>query len=544
MSESEGGPLSGAQLSELRHNLRTPINQILGYAEMLIEDAADAGHPPVVEALRRVHSAARATLGHINQALGNTESLTQSEAAALAASAQPHVDAMLASLDDVRAQSPPDAWREDLGRLSGAARLVQHMLSAPAETPRETEASRATAAPRSQPSGPRLLIVDDNAGNRDVLRRRLERQGYAVDEACDGREALEALASGDFDLVLLDIMMPVMDGFEVLARMRADRRLSVVPVVVISALDDMEGIVRAIESGAEDYLFKPFDPVLLRARIGALLEKRRLRNELTVQERLASMGALAAGIAHEIKNPLNFVVNFAEISADLLREQQEKLGALSGSADPEALRTLSEIASDLQDNIARIREHGARADRIVASMLAHSRGQVGEREPVDMNALAREYVNLAFHGLRARDRSFQAAIESDYDPAMGVVDAIPQDLSRAILNIASNAFYAMRAKTAGTPGYPPTLRVTTRGFPDHVELRIRDNGPGIPKEIQPRIFDPFFTTKPAGEGTGLGLSISYDIVAREHGGDLRVESQEGEFTEFIMTLPRSAEARR
>jgi signal transduction histidine kinase len=341
-------------------------------------------------------------------------------------------------------------------------------------------------------------------------------------------------------MVLLDIMMPVMDGFEVLAHMKKDSRMRSIPVVVISALDEMEGVVRAIQSGAEDYLFKPFDPVLLRARIGALLEKRRLRNELTVQERLASMGALVAGIAHEIKNPLNFVVNFAEISSDLVREQTEKFDALQGTVDPDALRQLTEISADLKENIAKIREHGARADRIVASMLAHSRGQPGERQPTDVNALVREYVNLAFHGFRARDRSFQASIETDFDPAAGTVNAIPQDLSRAFLNIASNAFHAMRKKRESAPGYSPVLRVSTRGSAGGIEVRIRDNGPGVPKEIRDRIFDPFFTTKPAGEGTGLGLSITYEIVVKEHGGELRVESQEGEFTEFILTIPRSA----
>jgi signal transduction histidine kinase len=326
-------------------------------------------------------------------------------------------------------------------------------------------------------------------------------------------------------------MMPVMDGFEVLSRMKQDRRMRTVPVVMISALDEIDSVVRAIEMGAEDYLLKPFDPVLLRARIGALLEKKRLRDELTVQEKMASLGSLTAGIAHEIKNPLNFVLNFAELSEELISELRSGL---------DGRQELTAIAADLEQNIHKIREHGARADSIIRSMLDHSRGQPGERRPTDLNGLVREFVNLAFHGIRAQDNTFQCAIEFEFDEHVGSVPLVPQDLSRVFLNIAGNAFFALRKQSEKkTPGYRPTLRATTRDLGDRVEIRVRDNGSGIPKDFLGRVFDPFFTTKPAGEGTGLGLSISYEIVVNEHRGEIRVDSIEGEFTEFTILIPRS-----
>jgi signal transduction histidine kinase len=280
--------------------------------------------------------------------------------------------------------------------------------------------------------------------------------------------------------------------------------------------------------------------VLLRARIGALLERKRLADELTVQAKLASLGALTAGIAHEIKNPLNFVLNFAEICADLVCEQRAKIEDAAPLLPPTVTGELREIASDLGDNIARIREHGARANGIIASMLAHSRGQAGERRPTDLNALVRDYVNLAFHGMRAQDHAFQCAIEGQYDPAVGTVDVIPQDLSRVFLNVASNGFYAIREKLRrGARGYSPLMIAATKSLEGRVEIRIRDNGTGIPKDLLDRVFDPFFTTKSAGEGTGLGLSISYEIVVSEHRGEMRFESQEGEFTECIIVIPRT-----
>jgi signal transduction histidine kinase len=526
-------PLRHAALSELRHNLRTPINHVLGYTEMLIEDASEARNHAALEALRQIHSTARGALGDVNAALANREAVSRAEIDELCGKIRPRAERIHACVEHLR--DGPAEWQQDLDRIVRAADgMIEYFGGVP-------PAAAAPAAERErQPraEGPRLLVVDDNANNRNVLTRRLERQGYAAEQAANGQEALDRIAAEDFDVVLLDIVMPGMDGLEVLERMRRDRRMRTIPVVVISALDEVETVVRAIQMGAEDYLFKPFDPVLLRARIGALLDRRRLASELAVQAKLASLGALTAGIAHEIKNPLNFVINFADLAQDAAAEQLALLD--SGHAEPQALR---ELAVELQENIAKIREHGSRADGIIAAMLAHSRGQPGERRPTDLNGLVRDYVNLAFHGMRARDNTFQVSIEGSYDPAVGTVDVVPQDLSRVFLNVASNGCFAIREKARRRiSGYQPVLRVTTRSLGDRVEIRIRDNGTGIPKDLRDRIFDPFFTTKAAGEGTGLGLSISYEIVVHEHSGEMRIESQEGEYTEVIIAIPRAAGA--
>jgi len=527
-------------LAELRHNLRTPVNHILGYSEMLIEDAAELGNTAVHDALREVHSSARAALGEINSALSNRERVSSAEIDALCERIRPIVGSIDRCVASAREAADRPDWAADLERIGHAAANLLALFGGPAPAPPAPE-QPPDESPTQQASGPRILVVDDNAANRNVLCRRLERQGYTVEQASNGEIALDRIATEHFDLVLLDILMPLMDGFEVLARVRKDRRMRAVPVIVVSALDEIDSVVRAIEMGAEDYLFKPFDPVLLRARIGALLERKRLVNELTVQAKLASLGALTAGIAHEIKNPLNFVLNFAQLAEETAREQLRKIDD-AGTPSAELLAELRELAEDLTGDIAKIREHGSRADGIIASMLAHSRGQPGERRPTDFNALVRDYINLAFHGMRAQDNTFQAAIEGDYDPAVGMVDVIPQDLSRVFLNMGSNACYAVRQKSRRRiPDYQPEIRVTTRNLGDRVEARIRDNGVGIPDASRDRIFDPFFTTKEVGEGSGLGLSISYEIVVQEHHGTVSVDSRDGEYTEFVITVPRQVE---
>lgn len=527
--------LQHAELAEFRHNLRTPFNHVIGYSEMLIEDASGGRHAAALDALRHVHSAAKASLVDINHTLSNRESVERRELDALSEKIRPRLErigSLIRGLQDSETVTIPFGWREDLDRIAGAATTLLRMLCGEVEAPAVEPAPKpaAASAPASS-SGLRILVVDDSAANRNMLVRRLQRQGYAAEDACGGQEALDRIAAETFDLVLLDLMMPVMDGFEVLARMKQDRRMRTVPVVMISALDEIDSVIRAIEMGAEDYLLKPFDPVLLRARIGALLEKKRLRDELTVQDKMASLGALTAGIAHEIKNPLNFVLNFAELSEEQAAELRARL---DGRDD------LVSLAADLEENIHKIREHGARADSIIGSMLDHSRGQPGERRATDLNGLIREFINLAFHGIRAHDNTFQSAIEFDLDPGVGTLEIIPQDLSRVFLNIASNAFYALRKKAEKkAPGFSPLLRAATHDLGDRIEIRIRDNGCGIPKDFLGRVFDPFFTTKPAGEGTGLGLSISYEIVVHEHRGEIRADSIEGEFTEFTILIPRS-----
>jgi signal transduction histidine kinase/HAMP domain-containing protein len=252
-------------------------------------------------------------------------------------------------------------------------------------------------------------------------------------------------------------------------------------------------------------------------------------------EKMASLGQLTAGIAHEIKNPLNFVNNFAELSRELLDELRETLAPADASAAPEP----NEVMTILDANLAKILEHGRRADGIVTSMLLHSRGGSGDRRNSNLNLLIDEALNLAFHGARAQDQGFNVALERDFDPDLEPIEIVPQDITRVFLNLFGNAFYAItkRRIEGGEAAYAPVVKVTTRGSGDEVEIRVRDNGIGMPAEVRDRAFTPFFTTKPTGEGTGLGLSISYDIIVQQHGGTITVDSREGEFTEFTIRLP-------
>jgi signal transduction histidine kinase len=268
-------------------------------------------------------------------------------------------------------------------------------------------------------------------------------------------------------------------------------------------------------------------------------EIRKAQEQLVVQEKLATLGTLTAGIAHEIKNPLNFVTNFATLSRDLLQELRDGVARLSKQPDAETTADLQEALNLLDDNIAKIGEHGNRADSIVKGMLLHSRGEAGERQPVDINAILDEYVGLAYHGMRGTDSTFNIKIEKQYDSSIGQVEVVRQDVSRVFLNLVNNACYATHEKKKQLgDGYRPVLSVRTKNLGDKIEIRIRDNGPGIPLHIRSRIFHPFFTTKPSGEGTGLGLAISYDIIVQEHGGELRLETEEGQFTEFTILLPK------
>ena len=263
----------------------------------------------------------------------------------------------------------------------------------------------------------------------------------------------------------------------------------------------------------------------------ALTDLRATQAQLIQREKMASLGELTAGIAHEIQNPLNFVNNFSEVSAELVTELKEAQAA--GDAAEVAV-----LADDLEQNLGKISHHGRRAAAIVKGMLEHSRTSTGERAPTDINALADEYLRLAYQGLRAKDKTFNAALETDFAPGLPLVEAAGADLGRVLLNLLGNAFYAVQKRQqTGEAGYQPTVSVSTRQVGNQVQIRVADNGTGIPDEAKAKIFQPFFTTKPTGEGTGLGLSLSHDIIAQGHGGALSVESQPGRGTAFLITLP-------
>jgi signal transduction histidine kinase len=564
------GELTGEALKKLRHDLRTPINHILGYTDMLVEDAAEIGIAAFVEPLRKIRAGGRTLLELIQSSLGegmlavNAEAMTAFESR-FRSRAQTLLISAQELEEDFQTAASEDA-RTDIQRVVAALERLIAMSSGTGESEDAQEPEREPVAlpdgrgSLALESGGRILIAEDNPANRDILRRRLEKEGHHVTETQDGREALEQLERGDFDLLLLDILMPRLDGFETLACIRRNERFHDLPVIMISALDEIQSVVRCIEMGAEDYLPKPIDPVLLRARIGACLEKKRLRDrerqktaelelalhrlketqdQLVVQEKMASLGALTAGVAHEIKNPLNFVTNFAVLSVDMMKEVLELIAPVRAQMAPKDGAYLDDLLSDLTGNLDRIRDHGKRADSIVRGMLAHSRGGSGQREEIDLNVLVAEAVNLAYHGLRAQDPAFNITLESEYDEGIKPVQVVPQDLSRVILNIANNGCYAahQRKQKAGD-GYRPTLRTSTTQTASTVEIRIRDNGTGIPAAVLQKIFNPFFTTKPTGQGTGLGLSLSYQIVVEQLKGTVKVQSKENEFTEFLISLPK------
>ncbi len=265
-----------------------------------------------------------------------------------------------------------------------------------------------------------------------------------------------------------------------------------------------------------------------------LNELKATQNQLIHSEKMASLGELTAGIAHEIQNPLNFVNNFSEINTELIAEMKQEI-------EKGNLAEVKTIANDIAENEQKINHHGKRADAIIKGMLQHSRSSNGQKEPTDINKLADEYLRLAYHGLRAKDKSFNATMKTDFDETIGNINVIPQDIGRVILNLITNAFYAAPLPPEGgfkDPNYKhdPTVWISTKKMGGKILISVRDNGPGIPQKILDKIFQPFFTTKPTGQGTGLGLSLSYDIV-KAHGGELKVETKEGEGTTFIIILP-------
>ncbi|MFZ1951743.1 MAG: GAF domain-containing protein [Pseudolabrys sp.] len=287
---------------------------------------------------------------------------------------------------------------------------------------------------------------------------------------------------------------------------------------------------------------KLFESVEARTReLGSSLDELRTAQDRLVQtEKLASLGQLTAGIAHEIKNPLNFVNNFSSVSVELIDELRQALAA--AKLDNKLQVEIGEIADMLQGNLDKVVQHGKRADSIVKNMLLHSRQGSGEHRPMDINTIVEESLNLAYHGARAEKQGFNITLQRSFDPGAGEVDLFPQEITRVLLNLISNGFYAATKRKTEENGadYEPVLAAVTKDLGDRVEIRIRDNGTGIPPEVKERMFNPFFTTKPAGEGTGLGLSISHDIIVKQHRGSIEVDTQPGEFTEFKIILPRSA----
>jgi len=346
---------------------------------------------------------------------------------------------------------------------------------------------------------------------------------------------LEAQKLGGFRTILSIPMLREGSPIGVLTLTRRDvRPFTDKQIELASTFADQAAI--AIEN------VRLFESVEERTRdLAKSLEELHVAQDRLVQtEKLASLGQLTAGIAHEIKNPLNFVNNFSAVSIELIDELRTALNGVD--VDGKLRAEINEISEMLQGNLDKVVQHGKRADSIVKNMLLHSRQGSGEHRPVDINSVVEESLNLAYHGARAEKQGFNITLEKSFDPSAGEVDLFPQEITRVLLNLISNGFYATtkRKVDVNGAGYEPMLAAATKDLGDSVEIRIRDNGTGIPPEVKEKMFNPFFTTKPAGEGTGLGLSLSHDIIVKQHAGTIEVDTRQGEFTEFRIVLPRRA----
>jgi two-component system, NtrC family, sensor kinase len=381
-----------------------------------------------------------------------------------------------------------------------------------------TFAGRGSVSGRALLEGRAVQVADVEADSEYTYREQQRKSGYRT------FLAVPLLRNGQ-PIVLLNLGRKAVRPF-------TDKEIELVSSFADQAVIAIENV-------------RLFDEVQARTKelVASLDDLRTAQDRLIQTEKLASLGQLTAGIAHEIKNPLNFINNFSSLSAELVDELDETLAPVA--FDQKMRLDVSELTSTLKSNLEKVVQHGKRADSIVKNMLLHSREGSGERRSADINALVEETLNLAYHGARAEKSGFSIVLNHDLDPDAGAVELYPQEITRALLNLISNGFYAAtkRKSEASNETFEPTLSAATKNLGKTVEIRIRDNGTGIPAEVKEKIFNPFFTTKPAGEGTGLGLSMSHDIIVKQHGGSIDVESEPGAFTEFIIKLPRDAKAR-
>ncbi|NEP08852.1 MAG: response regulator [Symploca sp. SIO2C1] len=419
-----------------------------------------------------------------------------------------------------------------------------------------------------------ILVVDDTPTNLSVLSEALKGAGFTVAIETDGESAIEQVKYNPPDLILLDVIMPGVDGFETCQLLKDSASTQDIPVIFMTALSDPMDKVKGLSIGAVDYITKPFQQEEVLARVRTHLQLRNLtkaleeqnivlkkeieqrmeaerelkktltqlkaaQKQIIAKEKLASLGSLTAGIAHELKNPLNLINNFAVIAADLCQELMPEMDQKFKALPESELVTVREILTDIEESVNSINQQGQRADNIISSMLMHARQESSKRQSTELNVLLAESVQFAVKSFRATVNKFSIQIETDYDDSVEQLEIIPQSLSRGFINLINNACYAANSKKkAMSQKFEPLLTIKTNNLNKGVEVRIRDNGQGIPPELLDKIFEPFFTTKPTGEGTGLGLSMTHDIIVGQHQGKIKVKSELGAYTEFIIFLPR------
>jgi len=404
-----------------------------------------------------------------------------------------------------------------------------------------------------------ILIVDDVTTNLSVLSKLLKSAGFKFRVAIDGESAIELVKYDRPAMILLDVQMPGIDGFETCQLLKANPQTQDIPVIFMTGMSNPQDKVKGLSLGAVDYITKPFESeeVLARVRVhlklhsltetlerqnqqlsATLKQLKAAQKQIIAQEKLASLGALTAGVAHELRNPLNFVQNYAEGSVELI---EEVIAAIANQSQPWSAETFDEIKyilNEVRENSVAINQQSQRASNIIGSMMQHARTDSGQARPTDLNALLAQALQLAYHSRRASQQNINIKISTNYDRSISPLSLVSADLLRAFINIIENACYAVGAKQKQVlSAFTPHLWLETINQGEEVEIRIRDNGIGIAPDICDRIFNPFFTTKPTGEGTGLGLSLTHDIIVGQHRGNIQVESKLGEMTEFILTLP-------
>ncbi|NEP11705.1 MAG: response regulator [Symploca sp. SIO2C1] len=413
-------------------------------------------------------------------------------------------------------------------------------------------------------AGQYILIVDDNSTNLNFLSRTLTNAGWEIAVATNGAMAIQQVKNNPPALILLDVMLPGSDQLETCKKLKANPDTQDIPII-FTLLSEAVAQFTNLPLGVVDYITKPFESEELLARVRVHLEVRSLtksleekkqelsatmqklqaaQKQIMAQEKLATIGALTAGVIHELKNSLNFVNNYAQGSVELSDELLEEIDNQSENLETEAVDHIKESLNELRENVVVMNQQGQRAESIIQNMLMQARTDDNQFQLTDLNSLLDQAVRLTYQSRRAQDNRFNIKINTDYDDSIEPLELISSELSRAFINIIDNACYAIRLKqkyyqeqgNKKSSKFNPKLWVKTQNLGEVVEVRIRDNGIGIPAEIQKKIFQPFYTTKPTGEGTGLGLSLTYEIIVDQHRGILQLDSQPGVYTEFIIRL--------